>query len=373
MQYIKPNYFDCFRCSADKCPDTCCAGWKIVIDKDAMKRYKKDKSTFRERLQKGIDWNEGCFQQYHGRCSMLNADNLCDMVIEKGEEWLCETCSRYPRHVEEFDGLREWSLSLSCPVAADIMLNNQNPVQFVVEEDDEDDPLEEEFEDFDFFFFTQLENAREVLFSIVQNRSLPMKYRMAMVLDMAKEMQLCRDEERLFDMDDVIDGYTDISEPEMAEQQDIWKRYEQLVQGFETLKNLERLREDWTEVLVAAEKTLYMGGMEAYQTIYEAFCREFYDGGEKQRQWEIFQEQILIFFLYTYFCGAVYDDCIYSKAALGVFSVVFIQELVMCSWYLADKYIDKQECIRLAYRYAREVEHSDENLISLEEWLLEKM
>lgn len=106
----------------------------------------------------------------------------------------------------------------------------------------------------------------------------------------------------------------------------------------------------------------------------ENYCREYMEaGGEKQKQWEIFQEQILMFFLYTYFCGAVYDDCIYSKAALAVFSVCFIQEFVMCSWYLADKYIDKQECIRLAYRYAREVEHSDENLVGLEEWLLENM
>ena len=90
-------------------------------------------------------------------------------------------------------------------------------------------------------------------------------------------------------------------------------------------------------------------------------------------QWENYQEQLLIFFLYTYFCGAVYDDCIFSKAALAVFSVAFLQEFVMCSWFLADKYIDKQECVRLAYRYAREVEHSDENLNLLEEWLLEQM
>ena len=59
---------------------------------------------------------------------MLNDRNLCDLVIEKGEDWLCETCSRYPRHVEEFEGLREWSLSLSCPVAAEIMLKRTAPV-----------------------------------------------------------------------------------------------------------------------------------------------------------------------------------------------------------------------------------------------------
>ena len=34
---------------------------------------------------------------------------------------------------------------------------------------------------------------------------------------------------------------------------------------------------------------------------------------------------------------------------------------------MADKHIDMQECVELAYRYAREVEHSDENLNVLEE------
>ncbi len=46
-----------------------------------------------------------------------------------------------------------------------------------------------------------------------------------------------------------------------------------------------------------------------------------------------------------------------------------LQEFIMGSWYLAEKRMDMQACIRMAYRYAREVEHSDENLNLLEEWL----
>lgn len=382
MQYVKPDYFDDFKCIADKCPDTCCAGWKIMIDENALQKYEGDRSVFGSRLANGIDWQESSFSQNNGRCSMLNDNNLCDLITFHGEDWLCETCHRYPRHVEEFEGLREWSLSLSCPVAAEIMLNNQKPVRFLTEEDNEEDPLAEEFEDFDFLLFTQLAGAREVLFSIVQNRVIPMEHRLSVIMDMAREMQVCLDEERLFDMDEIIDRYAEKANARkqnalcerMPEKKELQKeeRYEQLKQGFIALTNLERLREDWTEVLVQAENTLYAHGYEEYRIIYDAFCRKYIEAGEEQ-YWEIFQEQILMFFLYTYFCGAVYDDCIYSKVALAVFSVCFIQEFVMCSWYLADKYIDKQECIRLAYRYAREVEHSDENLVCLEEWLLANM
>ena len=52
--------------------------------------------------------------------------------------------------MEEFDGIREWSLSLSCPAAAEMMLNRKEALSFVVEEDENEDPLEAEFEDFDF-------------------------------------------------------------------------------------------------------------------------------------------------------------------------------------------------------------------------------
>ena len=312
---------------------------------------------------------------------MLNEENLCDLILEKGEAFLCETCRRYPRHVEEFAGVREWSLSLSCPTAAEMMLNNLEKVHFLVDEDEEEDPLGDEFQDFDFLLFTQLQDARSVLFSIVQNREIPMQKRLSMLMKMAEEIQNCVDEERLFDMEEIIRQFAgkeaeamSLLETGQKGEQDKEKqkqRYEELKKGFYALKGLERLRAEWTEVLNTAERTLYLGSYEAYEEIYEAFCKEYL--ADEENQWDIFMEQLLMFFLYTYFCGAVYDDCIYSKVGLAVLSVCFIQEFVMCSWFLADKYIDKRECIKLAYQYAREVEHSDENLNALEEWLFEVM
>lgn len=386
MRYIKPDYFDIFQCTADKCPDTCCAGWQIMIDDAALDKYMQDETVFGKRLRNGIDWREGSFRQYSGRCSMLNDKNLCDLVIEKGDDWLCETCSRYPRHVEEYEGLREWSLSLSCPVAAELMLNRTAPVEFLTEEDDEADPLEEEFEDFDFLLFTQLEDARKVMLEIVQNRRIPMNNRMDIILEFARKMQACLDEERLYDMDELIQSYmgygvsdntgkTGQTRGEMIateaaiESLDDKARFKKICQGFTYLEQMERLREEWTDVLKETRETLYNDGYERYYEIYSAFQEEFGPGGSRNEAWEIYQEQLLIFFIFTYFCGAVYDDWIYSKVAFCVFNVTFIQEFVMCRWFLADKYIDMQDSVELAYRYAREVEHSDENLNFLEECL----
>lgn len=37
MQFTFPNYYKEFSCIAGACPDTCCAGWQIVIDDKTLK------------------------------------------------------------------------------------------------------------------------------------------------------------------------------------------------------------------------------------------------------------------------------------------------------------------------------------------------
>ena len=121
MRYLKPHFYDQFVCTAGDCPDTCCAGWQIVIDEDSLERYGNEKSEFGKRLRNSIDWEEECFYQNNRRCAFLNDENLCDLYKELGPDSLCDTCRLYPRHTEEYEGLRELSLSLSCPEAARII------------------------------------------------------------------------------------------------------------------------------------------------------------------------------------------------------------------------------------------------------------
>ncbi|MGN0250305.1 MAG: flagellin lysine-N-methylase, partial [Oliverpabstia sp.] len=144
MRYSKPDYYDQFQCIAGRCPATCCAGWQIVIDEDSLERYEQEQGAFGNRLRNSIDWEEGIFYQYGQRCAFLNEENLCDLQAQLGESALCDTCRKYPRHEEEFEGLREYSLSLSCPKAAEMMLTNPGKVTFSQWETDEED----DFEDF---------------------------------------------------------------------------------------------------------------------------------------------------------------------------------------------------------------------------------
>ena len=153
MEITRPDYYKEFSCIAGACPDTCCAGWQIVIDDKSLKKYKRVKGTFRNRLHNDIDWKEKVFRQYEKRCAFLNEDSLCDIYSEVGKRMLCDTCRKYPRHIEEFEGLREYSLSLSCPEAAKILLGRREKVTFQTAEVPSP---EETYDDFDYMLFTPL-------------------------------------------------------------------------------------------------------------------------------------------------------------------------------------------------------------------------
>ncbi len=152
MLYTIPDYYHEFSCIAGKCEDTCCAGWQIVADEAALKKYKKVTGSFRKRLRRSINWKEGTFKQdKNKRCAFLNDENLCDMYTALGEKSLCRTCKMYPRHVEEFEDVREMTLSVSCPEVARILLGKKEPVRFLTYESNK----EEEYDDFDPFLYSK--------------------------------------------------------------------------------------------------------------------------------------------------------------------------------------------------------------------------
>ena len=64
MRYTIPHYYREFSCAADRCTDTCCAGWEIMIDPASLKKYRKTKGPLGNRLHNSIRWDQGSFKQY---------------------------------------------------------------------------------------------------------------------------------------------------------------------------------------------------------------------------------------------------------------------------------------------------------------------
>lgn len=383
MRYIKPDYYDKFKCVAGDCPDTCCAGWQIVIDEESLEKYGEVDGAFGRRLVNSIDWQEGCFFQYDRRCTFLNEDNLCDLYTALGSDALCNTCKNYPRHTEEYEGLRELSLSLSCPIAAEIILSQEKFPEFAEYEDDREEELAEEFEDFDLLMFTQLEDARTAVLKHLRQGKASLEEKMEYYLQFAGDMQACIDAGEYFEVDTVIRNFelksTEDCEDAVKErgtegavapgdEKRNHTRFRHRKELYLHILELERLREEWTIVLQKVDEALYQNGQEQYDACVERFERFLSNDEAAGTRWEKKGLQLFVFFLYTYFCGAVYDDRIYSKMALAVESVRFIRELYLAKWLECGK-LEDSDYIEAAYRYAREIEHSDLNLNELENFV----
>ncbi len=56
------------------------------------------------------------------KCVFFDGDRLCGLYRTTGE--MCEICRKYPRFFEEYDGFSEAGLSVSCPVAAEMILKS---------------------------------------------------------------------------------------------------------------------------------------------------------------------------------------------------------------------------------------------------------
>lgn len=369
MLYTRPDYYQEFTCIADKCEDTCCAGWQIVIDKDTLKKYTKVKGNFRKRLWRSIDWLQGTFKQdEHKRCAFLNDKNLCDLYLSQGEDGFCKTCREYPRHTEEFEGVREITLSISCPEVARILMNRMRRVNFETMEEEG----EEEFEDFDPFLFSILEDARKEMINILQNRDIAITDRILLVLGMAHDMQGRMNRQEMFACSEVIDKYTtgralqyvrDYREKEISSEDK--ERFAHTM--FRHLYELELLREEWGVLLRETEDLLYRNPKR-----YDQNREEFQAYLRANADINIHLEQLLVYFLFTYFPGAVYDGEIYAKVQLAVYCVWMIWEIWMARWLKNEKTIDLEEMTELVYRFSREVEHSDLNLKEIERILSKK-
>ena len=375
MLYIRPDYFHEFKCTADKCQDTCCAGWQIMIDDASIEKYKKIKSDYIWKVMTCVDWEEGCFRQDKAkRCAFLNPDNLCDLYKNVGETALCKTCREYPRHTEEFEEVREVTLSVSCPEVARILMERMEPVRFIQEEHPEEEETLE-FEDFDPFLYSIIEEARDAMLEILQSRTLPLQERAVLALAMAHDMQRRINHRDMFACTQVIEKYGKPKAQEYIRDYIQKKTADGMVSEeqlsrvmFPLLYELEILREDWEELLHKSQNTLFFSMQESFGTLKGEFDYWKKDNPEI----DIHLEQILVYFLYTYFPGSVYDGKLFAKVQMAVHCTWMIQLLWMAKWRMNGRKLDRVEMTEILYRFSREIEHSDENLEKLDEMMIKK-
>ena len=353
-----PDYYREFQCIGGMCPDTCCGGWQIGIDEKTCRRYKRENGEFGKRLRKSIDFKNRCFIMEGSGCPFLNKEKLCDIYRHLGKESLCNTCRDYPRHMEVYDGLREISLSLSCPEAARIILEKKGKFSLIQKKGGS---YEKEGR-----LLAILVKARRVMFDIMENEYVDMNVRYAMILAMAHDMQLRLDKGKWEQIKEVLERYS-------AEGAAI--RFEKKISGYRErteekrqhmsvyagiLKGLEGITEIWPGKL--GRVCEFLEDKKNYEKVHRDYFNYY------RNNWYVYGN-LMIYFLYVYFLGAVYDEQAYGKVKLAAVSCLMIQEMG-ASLFMEKGSFDGNDMVEEAHVYSREIEHSDFNLEGLERVLV---
>lgn len=137
MKNYQPDYYNKFKCIADKCSITCCQEWKIAVDDATNRKWKKlsaDKVSGKsDNLSSYTYHKDGSLviklDEKH-RCPFLSKDKLCHLVMTYSDEVLSETCALFPREIHRFSTHEERTLMPCCPAVIDLWC--EKPVTFPV-------------------------------------------------------------------------------------------------------------------------------------------------------------------------------------------------------------------------------------------------
>ena len=138
-KYFQPAYVKNFKCDGSKCDARCCKYWIIDIDKKSYEEYEKIESA-----EKDITSKFKYFEQRKAyvalmnkdyACCCLTEDNLCMIQKNYGERYLSITCQTYPRSICKLGDIYERSLSVTCPVVAELALLPKDVMEFEIVEE----------------------------------------------------------------------------------------------------------------------------------------------------------------------------------------------------------------------------------------------
>ena len=315
MIHRYPAYYPSFSCLGGACPDTCCKDWEIVLDETTLVDYRQAplplRSLILNNLAQDSDGDTYFQLRPDGHCALLTPDGLCPIQRDWGEEHLCEHCGAYPRFIEEYGSLTEASLAISCPRAAQLLM--EVPHFLLTSEDD-----------------GQATSPFRSLWD-----------KLAQMDAYAHELQKEIDQERY--MDPGLPHTTPPLAPSQALLIPLLQLYEQL----------EPLRQDWPQRLEQCKRLL--GFMP--QADYQEACRGF---EAAYPQWELHLTNLACYLVFRHWHKTVNDDLLYGRAAATVSACLLLYHLALAVW-LEHGDFSSQEELPLWCAFSREVEHMEEN------------
>lgn len=318
-----PDYYNDFRCLAERCPHSCCIGWEVMVDDDTAAFYQSVPGELGQRLRQALQRDEDgayCFPLQGGRCPFLERSGLCEVYRRLGEARTSFICRTHPRFFDDYGSRREESLCASCPEVVRLVLSRD--AQFT--ESDWEGPSGQTPS-----LLNPLLRCRDRALAILRREGPPLREKLGELLLFANEVQSRIDEGEEASLPQFAEEWTapDLPIPDERHRAEVWRHV------LELLQSLECLGSDWSSLLQTGRNS---GGIPLYHAP------------------ELWGQRTAVYFLFRYWLHSVWDGDVLSRAELCVLATAVTGSL-------SAPYPD---CLRM---FCREIEHCAENLEALQE------
>lgn len=351
---LQPNYYDDFKCIANKCKDNCCIGWEIDIDEATFNKYMLVKGELGNRLKNEIATeNEVHYFKLkeHDRCPFLNRDNLCDIICEMGENGLCQICNDHPRYFNNYGDITEKGLGLACEEACRIILTQSTP-SYMVNNTTKIKFTPDKLED---IYLEYLYKIRDIIIDTLQSKDYNLTVRLACVIELCiyvqKECSSDKSDIELLNsinsvkeyVNNLLENISNYSPKANAEEKN--NLIKQILMDY---TQLEILDNSWEILLNKTISNIKKQHNKSTSNNYS--CTS-----------DLIYENMLVYLTHRYFLEGYYDNMLIEKSLLLLSTYIVIKSIYDYSF----KEQNINSLIDIIHSYSKEIEYSDINIETL--------
>lgn len=374
MKILQPFYYDDFQCIADKCKDSCCIGWRVTIDKESFVKYRKVKGEFGRKLNANIKRNrtseEGStygqmILTEDNRCYFLNSDNLCDIYINKGPNYLCNTCTVYPRLIYDYGHIIERNLTLSCPRVAEVLVNSEEMFCFVMKEEKINELEKKSIRKIkcDADLFDLLWEGRSFSIEIAQFREIPLWKRLIFIKLTEERLQKLINSEDYIRVNEVIEKLrNEITNQSVIDSLDKITGVDNNVK-MNMIMSILQLRVNngvpnkrFMKVLTDINEFITNDEHKNMQLIFQEKDTEFMKYFKNR---EYILENYIVYNLYSMYLKSLKTKNLNKEITRLMISYSIIKFALMSTWIKNNNELTNEDVIDVLYSFSRALEHSE--------------
>lgn len=372
MKILKPFYYDDFKCIGGECIDNCCRNnWRIDIDEKTYKKYKKLKGEWGKKINNNISRKRSNpnYLQYgkinlkNNKCSLLSEDGLCTIHSKLGENYLCNTCKKYPREIRKYGEIYERNLSISCPEVSRYIIKSKDNFSFDLEDEKLSDLDKDYIVDgkYNEKLYNILWDTRSLAMEIIQFKEIEIWKRISFFKMLTDKVQNIINEKQYDNYEEVLNNFreqiTSINVINSLDKISLIPDVKvKFIQSALQVRANNGLNNDKFTSLIIEYNELFDKDIDFKGNIEKIIEKEK-EFNTYLKEHKNILENLLIYLIYKYFMNALYTKDLNAEVNNVILSYAMIKMLLLSRYNKNNKELNEEDFVEVFYLFSRVVEH----------------